>query len=115
MISDRDRVYLGHILDCTTLIQTYTRTGKADFMANSLVQDAVLRRLQTMAESTQRLSEALKSKAPAIDWRALAGFRNVLVHDYLGGIDLEQIWYAVERYLPELEATLHRLMDDDQR
>lgn len=64
MISERDRVYLGHILDCTTLIQTYTRTGKADFMANSLVQDAVLRRLQTMAESTQRLSEAPKLKAP---------------------------------------------------
>jgi len=40
-----------------------------------------------MAESTQRLSEDLKAKAPEVDWRALSGFRNVLVHDYLGGID----------------------------
>lgn len=84
-------------------------------MANSLVQDAVLRRLQTMAESTQRLSEALKLTAPTIDWRALAGFRNVLAHDYLGGIDLEQVWAAVERYLPELETVLQRFMDEDGR
>ncbi len=83
-----NRIYLEHILDCVTLIQDYTRNGKAAFMGSALVQDAVLRRLQTMAESTQRLSDDLKRQAPEVDWRALSGFRNVLVHDYLGGIDL---------------------------
>ncbi|MBD2080608.1 HepT-like ribonuclease domain-containing protein [Leptolyngbya sp. FACHB-17] len=111
MISERDRVYIDHILECAALIQTYTRTGKADFIANSLIQDAVLRRLQTMAESTQRLSDTLKQQAPAIDWRALAGFRNILVHDYLGGIDLEQVWNAVEQSLPELETALRELIE----
>ncbi|NJR38481.1 MAG: DUF86 domain-containing protein [Leptolyngbyaceae cyanobacterium CSU_1_4] len=111
MISKVDRVYLQHILDCVSLIQNYTRNGKAEFIASALVQDAVLRRLQTMAESTQRLSEDLKAKAPGIDWRALAGFRNVLVHDYLGGIDLEQVWNAIEHYLPGLETAMRELME----
>lgn len=110
MTSHDDRVYLEHILECTALIQEYTRSGKTEFMERALVQDAVLRRLQTMAESTQRLSDALKSQAPEVDWRALSGFRNVLVHDYLGGIDLEQVWDAVEFYLPGLESAVRKLI-----
>jgi uncharacterized protein with HEPN domain len=108
-----DRIYLEHILECVALIQDYTRNGKAEFMGSALVQDAVLRRLQTMAESTQRLSEALKAKAPGVDWRALAGFRNVLVHDYLGGIDLEQVWSAIEHYLSGLETAVRELIEGE--
>jgi uncharacterized protein with HEPN domain len=63
-----------------------------------------------MAESTQRLSDDLKAQAPEVDWRALSGFRNVLVHDYLGGIDMERVWDAVEFYLPGLEASVQKLM-----
>jgi uncharacterized protein with HEPN domain len=110
MIDERDRIYLAHILECTALIQDYTRNGKAEFMTNPLVQDAVLRRLQTMAESTQRLSLEVKNQLPGIDWRALAGFRNVLVHDYLGGIDFERVWAAIEQYLPGLETAVQELM-----
>ena len=106
-----DRIYLEHILECVALIQDYTRNSKMEFMASALVQDAVLRRLQTMAESTQRLSEELKAKAPGVDWRALAGFRNVLVHEYLGGIALEQVWGAIERDLSGLETAVRELME----
>ena len=113
MTAQDDRVYLEHILECTALIQDYTRNGKAEFMASSLVRDAVLRRLQTMAESTQRLSEASKAQTPDVDWRALAGFRNVLVHDYLGGIDLDRVWDAVEFYLPGLETAARALMEGE--
>ena len=111
MTAHDDWVYLKHILECAALIEEYTRNGKQEFMESLLVQDAVLRRLQTMAESTQRVSVELKAKAPEIDWRALSGFRNVLVHDYLSGIDLERIWDAVESYLPALETTVQQLIN----
>ncbi len=62
-----------------------------------------MRRLQTMAESTQRLSNDFKVKVLEVDWRGLSGFRNVLVHDYLGGIDLEMTWDIIENYLPDFE------------
>ncbi|PSN12933.1 hypothetical protein C7271_23040 [filamentous cyanobacterium CCP5] len=109
MTDHDDQVYLNHILECVSLIQDYTHNGKANFMESALIQDAVLRRLQIMAESTQRLSDNAKVKAPEVDWRALSGFRNVLVHDYLGGIDLERIWNAVELDLPGLAAAAQKL------
>jgi uncharacterized protein with HEPN domain len=65
-----------------------------------------------MAESTQRLSEDLKQAMTDVDWRALSGFRNVLVHDYLNGIDLDRIWDIVNNYLPELKKAIESIADD---
>jgi uncharacterized protein with HEPN domain len=52
-------------------------------------QKATPRELQELAESTQRLSSAPKGCYPDLPWSAIAGLRNVLVHDYLG-INLSQ-------------------------
>ncbi|HEY83862.1 MAG TPA: DUF86 domain-containing protein [Chloroflexi bacterium] len=97
-----DRLYLVHISECITRIEEYT-DGKEqkDFLDSYLIQDAVLRNLQVLAESTQRLSPEIKNAHPDIPWRQIAGFRNILVHDYLG-INLKQIWLLVEKDLPDL-------------
>ena len=56
----------------------------------------------------QRLSDGLKATEPQIPWRAIAGFRNVLVHDYFE-IDLEAVWSVVERDLPGLAGAVARM------
>jgi uncharacterized protein with HEPN domain len=104
-----DRVYLEHILRCVSRIEEYTRAGRESFFASHLIQDAVIRNLQTMAESTQRLSDQLKSLRPEVDWKALAGFRNVLVHNYLG-VDLEFVFRAIEQDLPTLKSACQILL-----
>lgn len=73
--------------------------GKDAFFSSRTLQDAVLRNLQTLAESTQRLSEHLKEEHPQIEWRRIAAFHNVLVHDYLG-IDIRRIWEITRRDVP---------------
>jgi len=81
-----DRVYLKHILRCIARIEEYTAAGRESFFSSHLIQDGVIRNLQTLAESSQRLSEGVRGSQPSVDWKGLAGFRNVLVHDYLGSI-----------------------------
>lgn len=112
MTLDKDQVYIQHILECIDKINQYTNNDKKRFTSDDLIQDGVLRRLQTMAESTQRLSEDLKQTMTDVDWRALSGFRNVLVHDYLNGIDLDRIWDIVDNYLPELKKAIESIADD---
>ncbi|MEE9322527.1 MAG: DUF86 domain-containing protein [Granulosicoccus sp.] len=99
-----DSVYIEHILDCLHRIDEYVE-GQEQFYSSHLVQDAVIRNLQVMAESSQRLSVAFKSRFAHIPWKALSGFRNILVHGYLG-VDLDMIWSVVEQDLPALERTL---------
>jgi uncharacterized protein with HEPN domain len=100
-----DGIYVRHILECIRRVEENTSGGYEAFMASHTLQDAVLRNLQTMAESTQRLSSTLKAAAPGVDWTALSGFRNVLVHNYLG-IDLHRIWTIVQQDVPALKAAL---------
>lgn len=109
---NRDVFYCRHVLDCIARIVEYTQAGEAAFLGDGKTQDAVVRNLQVMAESTQRISEPLKNAHPEIEWRAIAGFRNVLVHNYLG-LDTVEDWRIVERDLPPLRdqitAVLSRL------
>ena len=80
-------------------------------MASHMIQDAVLRNLQTMAEATQRLSDAAKATHPETEWRTIAAFRNVLVHDYLG-VDLEKTWEIVQRDVPRLKGTIGAMLGE---
>lgn len=107
-----DRLYLIHISECLHRIETYVgQSGKEEFLASSLLHDAVIRNLQVMAESTQRLSASLKTDYPNVDWYRIAGFRNILVHDYLG-VDLEIVWQVIIKDLPDLKQSIAAMLRD---
>lgn len=105
---EADRIYVAHMLECIGRIEEYVEGSEACFRGSRLVQDAVVRNLQTLSESSQRLSEELRRCEPDIPWRAISGFRNILVHDYLG-LDVDVIWHVVAVDLPPLRAALVRL------
>ena len=105
---EADRVLLVHMRDCLDRILEYTNAERTRFDASRLVQDAVIRNLQTLAESSQRLSSEIKGTEPQIPWRELAGFRNVIVHGYLG-VDLGAVWLVVEQDLPALAEAVNRM------
>jgi uncharacterized protein with HEPN domain len=105
-----DRLYLIHISECIGRIEFYTAgMTKNAFLSSTLVQDGELRNLQVMAESTQRLSDQVKENHPTIDWHKIAGFRNILVHDYLG-VDIERVWIILNKELPVLKKTVAGIM-----
>jgi uncharacterized protein with HEPN domain len=78
-------------------------------MASHTIQDAILRNLQVIAESTQRISDSMKTTSPDIEWRQIAAFRNILVHDYLG-IDLDAIWNVVVQDIPALRQAIQSML-----
>lgn len=106
-----DTVYLRHIKDCIRRIEENVAGGRDRFLESHTLQDAVLRNLQTMAESTRRLSDDLKATNPEVDWRRIATFRNVLVHDYLG-VDIERIWEITQREVPQLKEAVLTMLEE---
>ena len=105
---DADLVYLSHMIECIHRVFEYCEGGETSFRQSRLIQDAVIRNLQTMAESSQRVSESVKTIASNVPWRAISGFRNMLVHDYLG-VDLDMVWQVVSSDLPMLQAALLKI------
>ena len=104
-----DRLYVIHIGECLARIEQYIAGGREAFMHSTLIQDAVLRNLQTIGQSVGRLSTVLREAYPKTNWRSIIGLRNVLVHDYLG-ISLERIWDIIEHDVPDLQRTVESIL-----
>ena len=98
-----DLAYVEHVLHCIGRIREDARGGREAVFGAATLQDAIVRNLQVMCESTQRLSQGCKDRHPEVDWKGIAGLRNVLVHAYFD-VDFETIWAIVSQDLGALEA-----------
>ncbi len=105
---EADSTLLDDIAERIRRIDEFTG-GKAQTIEDSLlVQDAVLRNLQTLSESTSRLSDAIKDTEPDIPWDDIKKFRNVVTHDYLK-VDLDIVRRVIENNLPPLGEAITRM------
>jgi uncharacterized protein with HEPN domain len=108
-VSKDPRVYLAHMLESIEKIERFTADGKDRFSRDAMVQDAVLRNLEVIGEAAKRLDEPFRSAHPGIPWRALAGLRDVLIHQY-EGVDIEQVWAIIENELPALRRAIAAML-----
>ena len=105
-------VYLLHILDAITIIESYAAELTEDsFRQNRLIQDGVIRNLEIIGEATKKLPKRLTNKYPDIEWKKMAGMRDVLIHDYFG-VDLERVWGVVRNRLPDLRENITKILAD---
>ena len=104
-------LYLLHIAECIAKIERYTSAASDRGLDDEMLYDAVVRNLQTLSEATQRLPDAIKDRHPTIPWQRIIGFRNVLVHDYLGGIKASVVWNVIDKELPGLKAAVQSEID----
>ena len=105
-----DRIYVEHILEAIDRIAQYTEAGEDAFYQDTKTQDAVLRKFQTMGQAARQMSLQTQELAPNIIWSDLIGFRNVIVHDYLG-LDLQTVWSIITDELCELRPKIQSLFD----
>jgi len=97
------KVFIGHILESIHLIEKYIdQISKKDFLESINIQDAVIRRLEIIGEAVKNLPPEFRAEYPDIQWRQIAGMRDVLIHGYFG-VDLDLTWKVVKSDLPELE------------
>lgn len=102
--------YALHILDAIAKIRRIQARG--DLTQDEMLYDAVLRNLQTLSEATQLLPEDKKATFAAIPWREISGFRNILVHNYLGNIDPLTVAAVIDKHLQPLEECIRAMLAD---
>ena len=104
-----DRLYLEHIRLAAEKIATFCAAGEDEFRRNPMVQDAVMRNFEIIGEAAKRVSEDAKRQTPEVPWRRVAGFRDILIHQYMG-VDLEEVWNVVQTHLPALRRAVETLL-----
>ena len=84
--------------------------ARGDLIRDEVLYDATLRNLQTLSEVTQQLPDDLKRQYPAIPWKQISGFRNILAHNYLGDIDPQAVRRVITQHLPPLEEAIASML-----
>lgn len=97
---------IDDILTSSQRILAYTEGMTFDvFIQDNKTLDAVIRNFEVIGEAANRLPEPFKERHPLIDWHRIRGFRNRIVHDYMG-IDYGIVWDIREHFLPLLVKAL---------
>lgn len=104
--------YAHHILDVIEKIRHVEARG--DLTQDEILYAAALRHLQTLSEATQLLPESKISNWPDIPWREISGFRNILVHNYLGEIDPLTIAAVIDKHLEPLKNCVEVMLSEDK-
>lgn len=102
---------LRHILEAIEKIERYTSSmSEEEFLADSLVIDAVIRNSQVIGEATRKVPADFKDAHPAIPWRDMERMRHVLVHDY-ERVMPEIVWRTIHKHLPPLVQPIPQLLE----
>ncbi len=70
-----------------------------------------MRNFEVIGEAVKQLSPDLRDRYASVEWRRVAGFRDVLIHNYMG-VDLDEVWNVIEKDLPRLKRTVTAMLDD---
>lgn len=106
-----DKFYLIMVLEYIKRIDIYTNGDKDSFMNSQIIQDAVVRNFENIGESVKKISDQFKERYTDIPWRRIAGFRDILAHDYLR-VDISEVWNVIENDLPKLKNRIKEIIEN---
>ena len=106
------RIYLEDIIEATRKITAYTSgLTKVAFLGDEKTLDAVVRNLEVIGEAVKKLPEDLRAKHTALEWKKIAGLRDILIHEYFG-LDAEIVWDIVQNKIPALDQEVRKMMKE---
>ena len=107
------REYLQHILDeADYLVRGTQGTDRDTFLQDETLKRAFVRSIEVIGEAVKQVPESLRLQYPQIEWRAIAGMRDRLIHGYFG-VDYEIVWDVVANKVPALAQDIRRMLDSE--
>ncbi len=108
-----DKLLLIDILQSGDKIAAYTKNiAFAEFAKNDMMIDAVVRNLEIIGEASKLVSDFARQLNPSVEWKRMAQFRDVLIHDYFG-VELEIVWDVILNHLPHNIEMIKKILDTE--
>jgi uncharacterized protein with HEPN domain len=111
------REYLQHILDeADYLLRESAGLDREAFLRDETRRRAFARSLEIIGEAAKQVPSSTRELFSSVEWKAMAGMRDRLVHSYFG-VDYELVWDVVASKIPLLRKEVAAILaaPDDPR
>ena len=107
-----DIEYLRHIRDeCEYILAKSDKLAQERFIQNETLKRAFVRSIEIIGEASKNVSNEFRLKYPNIDWKKIAGMRDVLIHSYFG-VDYRIVWDVVKNHVPALYNRIKEILNE---
>jgi uncharacterized protein with HEPN domain len=104
------QLYLEDIANSIGKVQRYVEGMNFDqLMGDEKTYDAVLRNLEIIGEAVKNISDEVRDKYPEIEWKKIAGLRDIVAHEYFG-VDETIVWDVIQNKLPTLKQEVENIL-----
>ncbi len=100
--------------ECKIIIKHTRDKNLQDLLSDEIFSRAIERSLEIIGEATKHVSELTKLKYPEVEWKKIAGLRDVIIHQYFG-VDYDLIWDVVVQKIPGLHHEIIKILKDTPR
>jgi uncharacterized protein with HEPN domain len=100
------------MLEAARKVISYTHEHQMEtFVADEMAYDATLRNLEILGEAAKNIPGEIRQRYPDVDWRGVAGLRDILAHAYFA-LDDETLWKVVRVDIPQLLNLLRQIEEE---
>ncbi|MHA1948079.1 MAG: HepT-like ribonuclease domain-containing protein [Candidatus Hodarchaeales archaeon] len=104
--------YLRHIRDeCEYVLTKSEKLTQEQFIQDETLKRAFVRSIEIIGEASKNISDVFRLKYPNIDWKKIAGMRDVLIHSYFG-VDYRIVWDVIRNHIPVLYHRIKEILNE---
>lgn len=109
----RDKITLEKIIDAIEeALEVFGDVSEENFLQNKALKLAMAMSVIRVGELVKTLTMDFREKNSQVEWKAIAGFRDIAAHKY-DTLRMRDVYVTIKNELPELKKKIEKILANE--